>query len=171
MKYIIRLTLLIVICTQGFAQSGWKSYAKDNYKIKYPSNWELDAKGTMGTKFLIFSEVSSPSDNFRENINLVTEDLKGQSYSVEEYGQAAMNGIKQYMKEVEFLYKGKQTSTKYDYYKVIYTAKSGIYNLKFMQYYIVDNGIAYVLTYTGTVDEFDNYLEKAKSTLKTFELN
>jgi hypothetical protein len=56
-------------------ESEWNSIDDSKYFINYPSDWELNNSGLMGTSFILFSPVSSSQDNFRENINLLVQDL------------------------------------------------------------------------------------------------
>ena len=61
----------------GQTTAQWKSLNTESYSIQYPENWELVTSGQMNTSFVIFSELSSETDPFRENVNLIIQDLKG----------------------------------------------------------------------------------------------
>ncbi|MBC8172388.1 MAG: hypothetical protein H7X71_00660, partial [Chitinophagales bacterium] len=50
---------------------GWKTLKEKNYSIQYPSTWELDQSGQMGTSFILFSSLEEKEDQFMENINLI----------------------------------------------------------------------------------------------------
>ena len=43
--------------------------------------------------------------------------------------------------------------------------------LKFKQYILISDGTAYILTFTSTVAEFDEYVNQATDILDTFKIN
>ena len=79
-----------------FGQSiEWKSLNEKNYSIQYPVNWELNKSGQMNTSFILFSELTSEKDQFKENVNLIIQDLTGYNIDFEQYVQISENQIKQ----------------------------------------------------------------------------
>ena len=73
-KLLISILLFpIVVCGQTI--NDWKIFDHLNYSISYPSTWELNHDGQMGTSFIISSPLESDNDNFKENVNLVIQDL------------------------------------------------------------------------------------------------
>ena len=47
----------------------------------------------MGTHFTCLSQVTSESDDFRENLNVVSENLKGANISIDEYTEISLGNI------------------------------------------------------------------------------
>jgi hypothetical protein len=64
----------------------------------------------------------------------------------------------------------RQKSGDYDFQKILFTGKQGIFDLKFEQYYFVDKQKAYVLTLTCEINEFDQYKETGEKILNSFKL-
>ena len=62
--------LLFTISVFGQTKE-WNNLNEKEYSLKYPNNWEINKSGQMRTQFIIFSQLTSESDNFRENINLI----------------------------------------------------------------------------------------------------
>ena len=76
------------------ADAGWKSFSQANYSIKYPATWELNQSGQMGTAFILFTPKESEKDDFRENINLLTQDLSGRNIDLSKYTEISESQIK-----------------------------------------------------------------------------
>jgi len=147
---------------------GWKILKTTEYSIQYPSTWDLDQSGGYNTQFLLLSPLESKGDNFRENINLVIEDLQGKDIDLDQYTTLAKDQIKKYITNVNFL----ETTTvgkKPDIHeKVIYTGDQGVYHLNFEQYYWVKNGNAYVVTLTCEQNKVAAFKETGESIMNSF---
>jgi len=156
--------------TQTEALDGWKSMTENNYSINYPDNWELNKSGQMGTSFILFSPLSSEQDQFKENVNLLVQDLAGHNLNLDKYVEISENQIKTMITDGNIIESKRITTEPLNYQKVIYTGKQGIYNLKFEQYYWVVDDKAYILTLTCEESQFDNYQATGEKILKSFNL-
>lgn len=140
-----------------------------NYSFAYPANWEENLDKTLGVEFIVLSPLSSATDKFRENINLVIQDLSNYNLDLDKYTELSLGQIKNIVTN-SVLIESKRIS-KIDseqYQRVIYTGEQGIFNLKFVQYYFVVDKKAYVLTFTSEQLEFDKYKEGAEETMNSF---
>jgi hypothetical protein len=151
---------------------GWKTVTTDAYTIRYPSTWTLDNSGRMGMTLQIFSALSSPDDKFRENVNLVIQDLSGQPVKkLDQYMLLSENQIKTMLADPEILSCERSNRDGQEFQNIQYTAKQGIYKLRFQQYCTIKNEKAYVLTFTCVADEFEKYREVGGKIMDSFKLN
>lgn len=157
--------------TQTEVQDGWKSLTENNYSINYPGNWELNKSGQMGTSFILFSPPSSEQDQFKENVNLLVQDLTGHNLDLDKYVEISEGQIKTMITDGKIIESKRITTKDWSYQKVIYTGKQGIFNLKFEQYYWVVGDEAFVLTLTCEESQFDNYQVTGEMILNSFNLN
>ncbi|MCK6695626.1 MAG: hypothetical protein L6Q97_26420, partial [Thermoanaerobaculia bacterium] len=72
----------------------WSALAEQNYSIEYPGSWELNRPGQGGPNFLLFSQLGSAEDTFRENVNLLIQDLKGMDIDLDKYTAISEEQIK-----------------------------------------------------------------------------
>ncbi|NJO91567.1 MAG: hypothetical protein HC831_23345 [Chloroflexia bacterium] len=135
----------------------WNNHSKNEYSISYPSDWELNETGQMGTKFLIFSDIESENDKFRENINLIIQDLSSYSIDLEQYKNISKEQISSMLINASIYEVSKKNSWGLDYYKLVYSGMQDDLNLKFVQYYWVENKTAYILTFTAEQKTFDKF--------------
>lgn len=150
-------------------QIEWKLLDGDGYKINYPSEWELNESGQMGTSFLLLSPLSNEEDDFRENVNLIKQNLTGYNLDLDQFIELSEGQIKTMVTDGKILSNKRKKNDLGDYQELIYTGKQGVYELKFQQYvYMVENTV-YILTFTGKVGEFDQYQKTGEAILNSFE--
>ena len=180
LKLIGLLTIIVNLTTCGQTTEnksqtevldGWKSLSENNYSINYPDNWELNKSGQMGTSFILFSPLSSVQDQFKENVNLLIQDLTGHNLDLDKYVEISEGQIKTIITDGKITESKRIITENLNYQKVIYTGKQGIFNLKFEQYYWVVGDKAFVLTLTCEESLFDNYQVKGEKILKSFNIN
>lgn len=158
--------LLIAVAIGAAAQDGFKALDDEKYLIKYPGTWEVDQSGQMGMSFALFSPLSFDRDQFRENVNLVIQDLTGHDMDLTDFVNLSENQIQSMMQNGEILKSEKSG----DYYMMIYTGTMGKYQLKFSQrYWLIDNK-AYILTLTAEQKEFDNYQGIGNQIMDSFQI-
>lgn len=148
----------------------WQYLREDKFEISHPSNWEVNKSGEMGTSFILFSPIANNSDKFRENVNLLTQDLTGHDLNLDKYVELSEGQIKTLVTNGKIISSERQNNDKQEYQKVIYTGKQGIYDLKFEQYYWVIDNKAFVLTLTCEEKEFNNYQSTGERILNSFKL-
>lgn len=151
--------------------SDWNILKKESYKINYPKNWELNESGQMGTSFILLSPMTYQKDQFRENVNLLVQDLTGYNLDLDEYIEISEDQIKTMITNAKIIENKRVTSQNLDYQRVIYTGKQGNFNLKFEQFYWIIGHKAFVLTLTCEETQFDSYKLVGEKILKSFKLN
>lgn len=170
--------LLIVTCifgftfiySQGDTSKTWITFSKEQYKIKYPDNWDIDTSKLMGTEFFIFSAKENDSDKFRENISLIIQDLQGQNIDIDKYAQISEGQIKDIATEAKIYDSKKMNIGKPEYFRMIYGMTQGIFKLKIEQYYFVKNEKAFVITLTTELEKFESFKMIGEKILNSFLL-
>ncbi len=159
------ILILLLTSLLSFGQNEFETLNGENYIIKYPNTWELNQSGQMGMTFGLFSPVGLYGDQFRENVNLIEQDISSQDLDLAGYIEVSENQIKTLLQASTII----ESKREKDYHKIIYTGTMGRYKLKFHQRYWVKNGNAYVLTFTAEIGEYDNYNEIALQIMDSFE--
>lgn len=167
----ILTSLFFAICINAISQSDeFKQIVEDDYSISHPSNWELNKSGLMGTSFIVFSPLVSDQDQFRENVNLLIQDLSAYNIDLDQFVEISEGQIETMIKNGNLLKSERIKKGDQEYQKVIYTGDQGNFKLKFEQYYLVKNSKAYILTLTCETQEFDNYHNVGERILDSFML-
>jgi len=162
------LVLPIIILGQT-TNTDWKTFDKSDYSINYPVAWELNQTGQMGTSFVLFSPLESKQDKFKENVNLVIQNLAGKNIDLNKFTEISENQIKTLVPNSNLI-ESKRVKKGREYHKIIYTASRGIFHLKFEQYYWVINNKAYILTFTSEQTKFEGFKSVGEKILNSFKL-
>ncbi len=148
----------------------WKTLVQTNYSIQYPSNWELNQSEQAGLSFILFSSLESEQDKFRENINLLIQDLTGKNMDLTEYTEISENQIETLVTNSNLIESRRIKKNTDQYQRVIYTGDQGVFHLKFEQYYFIFDNKAYVLTLTTEKTKFGDFKETGEKILNSFKL-
>lgn len=148
----------------------WKTLDESNYSIQYPPAWELNRSGQMGTSFVLFSPLESGNDKFKENINLIIQDLTGLSINLDKFNEISERQIKTMITNSVLIESKRIKSGNDEYHKVIYSGDQGVFHLQFEQYYWVINNKAFVLTFTSEKKKYDDFKETGEKILNSFML-
>lgn len=143
----------------------WKVIDRKDYTIRYPKDW-MQKTDVEGTEFFIYSPQTDADDQFRENISLVTESLKGTGYDLDQYVKAALKMLRENIIESKRIQRAGR-----DCQMVVYTQDfPGKFTTKNELYIWVKNGKAYMLAFSYVI-ESDNPAQSAgREILRTFVL-
>lgn len=149
-----------------------KSYQSrmDHFSIKYPGGWTKE-ENRNGAAVILMSPLESRLDTFRENVNVVVQDISGNRMSLEKYTQMAMLQLNAVFKEnVELV---ESTGTLLDgkpAYKFVYIGRGDI-EFKIMHVWTIVGDNAYQVTYTALLSQYDQYINQVEKMVKSFRLH
>lgn len=164
------IVLLILFHLTSKAQNpGWTPYYHQDYTIVYPSDWELDTSGQRNTTLFLFSPLADKKDTFRENINLIIQDLSQNPYTLDQYIKltedqiSSMGGM--------YLYKNERKKAgNRPFHHLVYSGNHSGFDLVFEQYIWVIHKEAFVLTFTCEEKTRDKYKDTGQKVLNSFRL-
>jgi hypothetical protein len=150
--------------------AGWKTFSDKNYTVQYPSNWELNQSGQMGTSLILFSPLENEKDQFKENINLIIQDLTGRNIDLDKFVEISEGQVKTMITKSSLIESTRMKNSNPEFHKMIYLGEQGIFSLKFEQYFWIINQQAYILTLTCEQTKFSDYKETGEKILNSFSL-
>lgn len=148
----------------------WKKYSDSNCEIQYPSEWNENTSGQMGTSFILFSPLTSDSDKFRENVNLLIQDLQGQKMDLDSYVELSKNQVKTLVTNGEIIESEQQNNQNGEHHKLVYYGTQGLFDLRFEQYFWIIDNKAYILTFTSEKEKFATYKDLSEKILNSFKM-
>ncbi len=149
-------------------QTVWKTHKTPKYQIQYPENWTLE-QGKQNAEFFLMTALESNSDIFKENINLMIQDVKGMNMTLDSYTQISENQIKTNLKNGKIL-ESTRVKNGRSYHKIIYQGEANGYQLKWLQYYWVIQDKAYVLTFTAETSSYNQYIATVLKIFESFKI-
>jgi serine/threonine-protein kinase len=183
MKKIYILLVLITTAASGQPNSeenksntnketaNWQKFTGANYAIQYPTNWQLTEFLQKGIPFCVFSPLENEVDKFKENINLMIQDLSGRNIDLNKYVALSEEQVKTMVPNSSLLESKRIKSGDTEFHKVIYTGVQNNFHLQFEQHYWVINQKAYILTLTCEQKKFADEQILGEKILNSFVLN
>ena len=173
------LSIALYSCEQGNSNAdtvesmatedsdGWNTFKLNSIGAvaQYPQDWSVDTSGKIGTVFVVLSPPDSAQDFFQENVTLTIEDVSDHPVTIDEYFEGALVALKDYVTEMENLVHEKREG---DYW-LSYSGQQGIFRLAYQQRLMMNNGIAYILTYTSIVEHPSSHDGAAMKVMKEFK--
>ncbi len=173
MKYLLFCMIfsagLVRAVSQDGDAAGWHRFTGDAYLLRYPSSWALDSSGLMGTECFLFTPLSSATDSFSDNINLLIQPLGGAD--LDTYRRLTENQIHTLAPEGE-IYESAILKTKdgESRYRVTYAMTMNTRRLKITSICYIADDKAYLITYTAALDAYESHLPEAEAVLRSFRL-
>jgi len=145
------------------------SNPEKKFEIKFPNKWETK-ENYFGSIVSSLSAAQSVTDTFRENVNVVNEELPNESLSLAVYTDASLKNIENLVNNFSLISKEETTVGNRKAMVITYTGKQGTYDLKFRQTLIVNKKMAYVISYVGAIKDFDTFLPEAQNIADSFKV-
>jgi len=177
MKKILTTLVLFTFIACGQSQesisstkekSDWKMLDGNIFSIQYPADWELSQSGQMGTTFILFSPLSSTQDKFKDNVNLLIQDLSGHKLDLNKYAEISEGQVRTMITNLTLIESKRIKNGSEEFHRMIYTGDQGMFHLKFEQLYWVKNEKAYVLTLTCEEATFSDFKDVGETILSSF---
>jgi serine/threonine-protein kinase len=147
--------------------SAWKTWRTKACSLNYPGDWAFDNSGSAGTTVAFYAP-SDSGDTFRENVNLVVQDVKGMDLTT--YAQRTESEVRTHLGEASII-RSETERTPAEVHTLEYAGKLNGRDMRFKQTLRIVNGKAYVLTYTADPATYDEYLYLADAILNSFAVS
>lgn len=177
MKKILFPLLLVfsmaILLTQGIvAQDNTKPIkdAKNGFSLSQPGNWNTSDHSLRGTTFYASTPFDKEDDIYSENISLIVQNLEGKDLDVRQFAELTTTQLEILVKNFKLIRSEPIEKNGWQGHELIYEGKQGHYTLKFKQYIVINKGTAYVLTYTGEINSFDQHLKEADIAFDSFNV-
>ncbi|WP_270088019.1 hypothetical protein [Sphingobacterium sp. SYP-B4668] len=166
MKFIYLMVTTLLLTFLSCKSDNQGTFANEDYSISYNKSYDMDDSGINGTDLYIVLP-HDVNQNFRNNINLLVQDLTEANLNLEQFVELTESQIKS---SGQLIKSEKMNQNGTEYQSIIFEANFGEGDLKFLQHDFVQNNKAYILTYTATVDTFEENLSKAQEVMNSFKL-
>lgn len=136
------------------------------FSIKFPQDWETK-KGVMGTVVMAFSPQEGTSDGFRENANVVVENLP-QTFTLDQYTELSLSNMRKLLTDFQMQENGDTTIGGLSAKWYIYTHRAGSVTATVLQYFLVKGLRAYVISTAAEPGQFSKYKPTFEEIAQTF---
>ncbi|MFA9211386.1 MAG: hypothetical protein ACEQR5_06130 [Moraxellaceae bacterium] len=148
----------------------WKKYGTANFEISFPKNWKLNEKPQAGVLFNILAPLDTKTDDFRENINYLTQDLSGSPMDLKQFIDLSLKQIQPVIAKGTTVESEQKNGKSGAYQRLRYQFKVTSYTLVVTQYIWVKGNKSHILTFTAEKDALPAYESISEQLLDSFHL-
>ncbi len=165
----------LMIVAPGFSQksssSEFTDFSEKNYKLQYPASWTLDTSKSIGPAIFFFSPLENAEDKFRENVNVLIQDLRGEDINLSRYKEITDKQVNDLATDGEILESSISRKNGQEFYRITYVMSQGKFRVKITSVCLIQNEKAYLSTFTAEVDKYDAYKKMAEQILASFKVS
>lgn len=166
--------LMLLTSFSGLAQvevpAEWLVYEDDSFLIRYPNGFEVGKSSVPNVSFILLSRSTSSKDQFRENVNLMVQDMRGMEMDLNQFTQISENQVTNLLSKGKVLESKRVTTDSSEFHRLVYVGEQGDLRLIFVQHYWIIAGKAYILTFTGEATEFKKYDAVSQVMMHSFRI-
>ena len=170
----IAFCCLLLLANPGFSQkesSGEMiNFTGNNYKLQYPESWTLDTSKTLGPAIFIFSPLETGEDKFRENVNILVQDLRGEDINLARYKEITDKQVNDLVTDGEIFESSILRKNNQEFYRITYAMTQGKFRVKITSVCHIQNEKAYLATFSSEIDKYDAYKETGEQILASLKL-
>ena len=123
----------------------------------------------MMTKFILFSQQENEADLFKENINLIIQDIGKRSITLRQFAEGTQNQVESMLENSEIFVNERKEKKGSVFQRMVYSGTTSNRLLQFEQYFWVKKNLIYILTLTCDKDKFEAYQTIGEKILDSFE--
>jgi hypothetical protein len=139
------------------------------FDITAPEGWEKQDTLYMGNRMvIIFSPIEDATDDFRENLNVLTEKT---GMDPDDYFDLSRKNIQKMLTNAEELDNGTTEINGLPGHWLRYNHNYQGYLLEVKAYIVMKNGTAYIITCTSKKGEMDKWSPQFEQAVNSFTLN
>lgn len=142
---------------------------RQDYSITFPSEWDVGA-GWTDEDVTALSPSERPDDIFHENVTVLVDDQIG-NLSLDQYYASSLDGLKKLATDFHLEDQGDIEIGGNQARYLIFTHRAGIYTFRVLQYILVEDQKAYLITCTATVDSYAKFEPEFKQIAQSFRLH
>jgi hypothetical protein len=168
-RLIVASCLILVLCGCGKKTVQNTRFSGRDYVLQFPESWEVNKSRVMGSDVIGLSPLEGADDTFRENINVVLENIPG-TFSEKDYLDATLKNMCNGLglpADAEF----KKTRIGHtDAYHLPYAMQMGQHEMDNDVYLVIHKKSAYILTCSNAKGKREAFQATMDAILGTFQL-
>jgi serine/threonine-protein kinase len=141
------------------------------FRLSYPDKWAV-TEGVMGTVAAFMSPLENSDDKFRENVNVLVQALSEYpGMTLEKYEALSIDDMPKFVTDFKLIDRKDAVISGLPAKTITFTGRQGVFQIKFLQAYIIQNERAFVLTYTAEEAQYKKYLAPAQGIIFSIQIN
>ena len=138
------------------------------FKINYPAEWSQQNRDDFIATGVMFISAQEDEHDFQERVSVLVENLPS-DMSLAKYTEESLAEIKK-LSDLGTDIPQISTVGNKEGRQVTYRGEENGYPVQRMQSWLVEDQLAYVITYTASPEKYDTYLPAVKKMIQSFEI-
>lgn len=166
---------LIIACLGAWNLFNEKKYIQYKhpsgfFEIAYPPEWTM-IENEGGAAAIFYSPMENELDIFKENVNIVIQDISKNPMPLDQYTKRAIFQVKAVFKTgMEVVESTPVTLGGVPGHKFVFMGTGPEGNLKFMSMWAIKGETVFQFTYTGMKSDWDEYKKVADKMFRSFKI-
>ena len=143
---------------------------EDGFFMKYPDQWTFD-NSAEGASVIFFAPLENELDNFKENVNVVVQDISKNPMTLNQYTGLAIRQMEAVFGNNLVTLESEPTRfAGQKGYRFVFLGKGSDLELKYLISWTIKDMKAYQVTYTAIAAHYDKHLSKVKKMFRSFRI-
>ena len=166
---ILLILAVVWLLSKSYRFSQYKDPSR-GFSLVYPADWTLE-ENKNGAAVIFYSPVENALDLFKENVNIVVQDISRNPLNLDKYTEIAIHQLQVVFKQnIEILESSPAYIGDLPAYKLVYIGKGKDFDMKFTHVWTIKGDYAYQFTYTANVNSYDKFSLKVDRMLSSFHI-
>jgi hypothetical protein len=166
------LAIALISCKKEACPADWLMFESTQFNVCYPSNWEPNDNGLMGSELVLIDMNNAADLGFGRNVNIIKQH---QSYfpqlkNLDDYASFSKDQMSDYLEGVEIIAFEKSKIGALDTYKSVMRPNQNGRELYFVQHYFIHGDHYFVATFTTTNDDTPEHKKAGEQILGTIKM-
>jgi len=162
--------ILVVVGWYFLKEFRFQTYVnqRHGFQIDYPVNWIFE-ENINGALVIFYSPLENQLDFFKDNINVVIQDISASPMGLAEYSETAVNQMKLVFGEQMKIHEYKDTSLGgFPAKRLVFTGPGPQSDLKYLTVWTVNRNVVYQLTYLSVASQYNHHVLKILKMIRSF---
>lgn len=162
------LTSLLLTVFVSCSLFSWNTYTDrvNKFSVQYPNDWTKEIRGN---SVIFLSPFNGSGDRFKENVNIMLQDLSQQQITLEQYTDITKESVIANLGKQAIVSLEDATIQGMAAKKFVYNMDMNGNNLRIKQYWFIKNKMAYLFTYTAELAKYSEYEATANKIAESFK--
>ena len=168
----IGMILIAIVLWQFLSEHQLKSYknSEAGFSVDYPPDWSV-AENSDGVAVIFKSPPENDYDFFRENVNIVVQELPASIQTIEKYTDQAIKQMKAVFEENLIILKSEPTFLSGQPAHLFeYLGKGPQSEFQMMHVWTIKGKKAYQINFTSLESKYNLYVDQVKKMIKSFRI-
>lgn len=141
---------------------------KKGFSIKFPGDWEKK-ENYLGAVVFALSPLENQEDQFRENVNIIVEDIHDDT-KPKDYYQTSLSELKKSVSDFVMHENGYTSINRINMKRGIFSYRLEGFRIKTLQYAYIQERRGYIISFTSIPDNFPEYRSQFEKIAQSFRL-